>query len=290
MLDHRHGLAGNQISSFNPAYQIHRNCDGTGDIEFDFWDARKTRYYDSFNNLDSCEIEFQVQTCADEESFATGDRPLPIWGANKVTDASPLLPNSHLNSNLSPRTRIRAIEEGRKELMEMIRNLPESSYELSLKDIVDHQQHASEPEEVKGKEAQAAVPEDKIFLVETGQMKKQKNKKKKKRRKAEPICRSGSMDTDSFLIKTFLPSSLSFRKKSISEKSSKVSPSPSSEVSKKPVDSQWWIKRVFIRKNHKNREDSKNNNSSKSRYGDSSFFLPSFWLFFLFKKGKGKRQ
>ncbi|XVF14825.1 hypothetical protein REPUB_Repub09cG0094700 [Reevesia pubescens] len=267
MLDRRHGVSRNQISSFNPAYQIDSNCDGTGDIEFDFWSARKTWYYDTFNN---CEIEFQVQACV-EESF--GDCLSPLWRVNKVTDASPLLPNNHFYSNLSATARTQAIEEGRKELMEMIRNMPESSFELSLKDIVD-EQHASEA--VKEK----AVSKDKSFHLET----ESQMKKKRKKRKAGPISRSGSMDADSFLIKMFLPSSLSFKKKSKAENSSKVSPSPSCEGSEKPVDKQRWIKRIFIRRNHKNRADSSNNSidSSSNRHANRSS-LPGCWPFFPYK-------
>ncbi|WRX27091.1 hypothetical protein QQP08_019578 [Theobroma cacao] len=107
--------------------------------------------------------------------------------------------------NLSPATQTQAIEEGRKELMEMIRNMPEFSYELSLKDMVD-EQHASE--EVKGK----AVSEDESFCSETEAQTKKQKKKKRKKRKAGPISRSGGMEADSFLIKMFFPSSLSFKK------------------------------------------------------------------------------
>lgn len=255
MLDHRHGLGRDQVSSFNPypAYQMHSNCDGTGDIEFDFWSARKTWYY---NNLDGgCQIEPQVQACV-EESFASGNcsSPETEW------DASPLLTNSYFPGNLSPTTRTQTIEEGRKELMEMICKMPESSYELSLKDLVDLEQHG---EALKVK----AVSEEKSFHFET---------KKKKKRKASPISRTASMEADSFLIKMFSPSFLSFKKKSIAERTSKVSPNPPCEGSEKPVEKQKrdWIKRIFIRSNDKNREDSRsssNNNNSKSRY-----FLLSF--------------
>ncbi|XP_022750923.1 uncharacterized protein LOC111299754 [Durio zibethinus] len=276
MLDRRHGLTGNQISSFNPAYQIHSNCDGTGDIEFDFWSARKTWYYDTFSNSADCEIEFQVKACVGE---SYSDCPSPLWGAKRVTDASPLLSNSHFYSNLSPTTRKQAIEDGRKELMEMIRNMPESSYELSLKDIVDKQLG----EEVKVK----AASEDKSIHFETETLTKKQKTKKRKKRKAGPISRTGSMDADNFLIKMFFPSSLSFKRKSTAENSSKVSPSPSFEGSEKPVDKQRWIERIFNRRNHKNREDSSNNSSSRPTNRSS---LPHCWLFFPFKKSKAKRQ
>ncbi|XVE83364.1 hypothetical protein DITRI_Ditri16bG0083400 [Diplodiscus trichospermus] len=273
MLDHRHGLAQNPISSFNPSYQIHSNCDGTGDIEFDFWSARKTLYYDSFNNLDGCEIEFQFQACV-EDSF--GDCPSPLWGPKKETDSSPLLSNNHFCINLSPRARRQAIEEGKKQLMEMIRNMPESTYELSLKDIVDKQQ--SEAVKVE------AVSEDKSFHLETDSHATKQRTKERKKRKAGPLCRTGSMDADNFLIKMFFPCCPSLKKKSITENSSKVSPTPSGEGSEKHVDKQRWFKRIFIPKNHKNREDSSNKSSTSRPANRSS--LPGCWLFFLSKKNK----
>ncbi|XVE86510.1 hypothetical protein DITRI_Ditri18aG0039400 [Diplodiscus trichospermus] len=283
MLDYRHGLARNQVSSFHPAYQIARdNCPGKGDIEFDFWGARRTWYYDTFNNLDGSQIEFQVQACV-EESF--GDCPLPFLGVNKVSDSSPLLPNNHFYSNISPTTRKQAIEEGRKQLMDMIRNMPESSYELSLKDIVD-KQHVELAKE-------KAVSEDKNILFDT-ESQKMKQKKKRKKAKACQISRTGSMDADNFLLKMFFSTSLSFKKKSTADNRSKVSPNPSCEVSKRPVDKKWWIKRILLGRNHKNRQDGSDNgihsdNSSTSRHASKSS-LPGCWLFFLSNKSKAKKQ
>ncbi|XVF58805.1 hypothetical protein PTKIN_Ptkin07bG0095700 [Pterospermum kingtungense] len=244
-------LGREQPSSFNPPYQIHTNGDGTGDIEFDFWSARKTCYYHTFNNLDGSEA------CVVEESSSSSPK--------KVTDASPLLSNSY--------SRRQAIEEGRKELMEMICKMPESCYELSLKDLVDHEQH-----KVK------AVPEEKGFRFET-------ETQTKKKRKACPISTTASMEANSFLIKMIFPTSLSFKKKSTAENTSKVSPSPPCEGSNKQ---RWvWIKRIFNPRNDNNRQDStannNNNNSSRSR-ADNRSSLPGCWLFFDFKKSKVKRQ
>ncbi|KAK8672820.1 hypothetical protein V6N13_111179 [Hibiscus sabdariffa] len=258
MLDRRLGAAGDQISSFNPAYRIHNNRDGTGDIEFDFWSERETWYYNnsSSNNNnnnsdddDGSEVEFQVE---EEEEEGVGDCPSPSWGANKVTDVSPLLPNNHFYSNLSPTRRRQIIEEGRKELMEMVRNMPESCYELSLKDLVDRQNSS---EMVKEK----VVYEDKSFHFEA-------EMKKTDVVKTRSLSTTASMEVDTnFLLKMFFPSCLSFKKKSTAEYSSKVSLSPSCEGSKKPVDKKWWIKRIFIQRNNRNQEDNNNNNNNNSR-------------------------
>ncbi|PPS12181.1 hypothetical protein GOBAR_AA08465 [Gossypium barbadense] len=200
MLDRRYRVAGEQISSFNPAYKIHNDCDGTGDIEFDFWSEREACY-------------------------------------------------------ISPTRRRQMIEEGRKELMEMIRNMPESSYELSLKDLVDKQNSS---ETVKEK----VVLEEKGFRLETEIRTKKRTAKAKA--KTGSLSRTASMETDRLLLKMFFPSHLSFKKKSMAENSSKVSPSPSCEGSEMPVDKQWWIKRIFIQRDHKNKEDSCKNSSKSS--------------------------
>ncbi|KAG6435897.1 hypothetical protein SASPL_100778 [Salvia splendens] len=53
----------------------------------------------------------------------------PLWRNRSPSTSRPLL---------SPDSRAQAIARGRTELMEMVRHMPESSYELSLKDIVEH--------------------------------------------------------------------------------------------------------------------------------------------------------
>ncbi|GMI86688.1 hypothetical protein HRI_002338100 [Hibiscus trionum] len=221
MLDRRHGVTGHQISPFYPAYSTHNNRDEPGDIEFDFWGERQTWYYN--NNLD--EVEFEV------EAGCVGDCPSPLWGADKLTDTSPLLP-----SNLSPTRRRQIIEHGRKQLMDMVRNMPDSCYELSLKDLVDQQ---NSPETIKEK----VVYEHKSFRMET--------ETKKRKAKAGSLSRTASMEANHFLLKMFFPTCLSFKKKSTAEKNSR-------EGSEKPVGKKWWIKRIFFQRNHKNREDNSN--------------------------------
>ncbi|XP_039058865.1 uncharacterized protein LOC120202514 [Hibiscus syriacus] len=239
MLDRRHGVTGDQISSFNPAYRIHNNCDGTGDIEFDFWAARETLYFNDENLDDGCQVEFQV------EESCVEDCPSPSWGATKSTDDSPLLPDNHFYSNLSPSRRRQIIEQGRKELMEMVRNMPESNYELSLKDLVDRK---NPPEMVK----ERVVYEDKSLSSGT------ETKRRKTKTAAGSLSRTKSMEADHFLLKMSFPTRLvSFKKKSMAENSSRVSPSPP-EGSEKPASKKRWIKWIFMRRNHNNREDSSN--------------------------------
>lgn len=73
----------------------------------------------------------------------------PLLGHH--THRSSLPPNSRVQAiargqkelhnayrSLSPNSRVQAIVRGQRELMEMVKNMPESSYELSLKDLVEN--------------------------------------------------------------------------------------------------------------------------------------------------------
>lgn len=138
-------------------------------------------------------------------------------------EISNLLPQNHQNSCLSPKSRLRAIVDGRKELTEMINDIPESSYELSLKDIVDEQKTMGEEE-----------PED-IVLAEE---KKVKGKSQITiNTKTKQICRTESMETKVFLLKMFSPLSLGSKKGK-----ARKCPRQSSE---KSANKEWW-KTIFL--------------------------------------------
>ncbi|XP_056168370.1 uncharacterized protein LOC130134518 [Syzygium oleosum] len=129
----------------------------------------------------------------------------------------------HHYSNLSPSTRTRRIEEGRREMMEMIRNLPESSYELSLKDIVDNQLPLQENQE----------EEEEKFQFPSAEAESNKNQKRKKRKKVtrtpshqHQVSRCNSLETGTFLIKMFFPSFLALNKKPATSRNSRLKISP----------------------------------------------------------------
>lgn len=54
---------------------------------------------------------------------------------NIDNDSTLLIPHNHQHAKLSPGP----ISESRRQLMEMINNMPESCYELSVKDTADDQ-------------------------------------------------------------------------------------------------------------------------------------------------------
>lgn len=129
--------------------------------------------------------------------------------------------------------------------MEMIQDMPESCYELSLRDIVD-EQHVEEAGFRSKTEPQI--------------------KKKKKKIKARQMSRISSMESETFLLKMFFPSSLSFKKKSKAAGScSNVSPRPSPEGTKLSINKEWWMSRFFLAGENK-RSRGSSRNSSTSRY------------------------
>ena len=265
MLNHRQGFAGKPLYSSSPKYQIQSSHDSTGDIEFDFWGVHDsdTMYNENFSDQFGTEIEFQVQASLVQEGLGGVVNSLHLWKRNsskKVQyESSPLLPHDHHPSNLSPTSRRKVIADGRKQLMEMVKDMPESSYELSLKDLVN-EQHGLEEVQEGPVESQEDQP------------KKQTKNTKKGIKKVRQLSRIESLESETFLLKMFFPTSLSFKKKTKEGKSSKLSLSPSFEDTKDRIDKEWWLKRFFVTgENKRSRENSRNgstssSNSSTSRY------------------------
>ncbi|MED6207588.1 hypothetical protein PIB30_037108 [Stylosanthes scabra] len=125
----------------------------------------------------------------------------------KVVECSPFLPRSRRCNGLSDPSKIKAIEEGRKELMEMVQGMPDSSFELSFQDMVVHDKQVlqSQPyqdEENKKKQSLSNSSGK-------GQAKKpKKTKKSESINRPKQMMRVESMDSASFLLKMFIPTSL----------------------------------------------------------------------------------
>lgn len=289
MLDHRREPARNHVSSF-PA--VNKSQASAGDPEFDFWAARETRCYgSSIRDSNGGDTGFQVHTHGGE---GFGSYSPSLWKTSKsrntMQESSPLLPSNHQYSNLSTSMRMKAIEEGRKELMEMIHNMPESTYELSLKDIVDEEHIAEEIED-------ELILEDRNSLSETEvQISKQK-KNKKKSIKSGKISRSSSMDNEAFLLKIFFPSTRGSKRQVHTRKCSKISPKPSGVGSENRIYKGWSIKRILVTREGKNSEENSSSGSSSSsqsstdivRHGDGDS-LTGCLPFFFSKIGKNKNQ
>ncbi|KAL4273519.1 hypothetical protein GQ457_13G021950 [Hibiscus cannabinus] len=150
---------------------------------------------------------------------------------------------------LSPSSRAEAIARGQRELMEMVSKMPESCYELTLKDLVEYQQQpvVDEPKQESFAEGRGSNPVDEL----------NKYKKERQNSRKQQMNRSGSLDNGGFLLKMVFPVSLgSKKKKNTNNKNkkkndcntsnnSRVSPKPTvvADASAKTVDKDWWKKR-----------------------------------------------
>ncbi|KAJ6413711.1 hypothetical protein OIU84_006507 [Salix udensis] len=274
---------------------MHPSFDGKVDVEFDFWGAGETQHYS--DDRGGSGVDFQAQV---EEEFA--DYSLSLWetdmARNFRNESSPLLPRGHHYSNISPRSRLQVMAEGRRKLMEIVHSLPESSYELSLKDIVDEQQT---PEGAQDEMPKRRASSD--FKPEAQIIKKKKTMKTNSFSKSGNISRIGSMEKETFLIKMFIPTSLSFKIRDNTRNGSKVLPRSSVELTDKRADKKWWIKRILFKGERKNSGKSSStstissnssprtssSSSSSDRY-DNMEALPSCWPLLLTWKNRRSRQ
>ncbi|PIM99246.1 hypothetical protein CDL12_28263 [Handroanthus impetiginosus] len=158
------------------------------------------------------------------------------------SETCPLLPQKHHYSYPSPTSRLGAIVDGRREMMEMIKDMPESFYELSLKDyIVDDKQNMDEVHE-------KVVTEEKKVKRKT----ESKTPPKSKNTKGNQICRTESMESEVFLLKMFLPVSLISKKKRKGKDRSKDCKGQSSEGSEKRAGKEWWKTMFLAAKDNQN--------------------------------------
>ncbi|XP_073157571.1 uncharacterized protein [Henckelia pumila] len=246
--------------------------------DFRFWEESVPIHRQSPGDY----IEFRVQKHHDhdQDESSTTDSP-PLWTKTpkNSTAKSPLLPHDHhYSSCLSPASRSRAILEGKRELMEMIKDLPESSLELSLKDMVeDHAEVMKEVvlvEEIKKTNSNHKIGKRIIH-----------NNKKNTTIASSKICRTESMESGVFLLKMFLPASLiSSKKRSDSRKwptdhNIGPPPPPPEGSEKSQASSRWWKITFLFLRDYKNRRHIGGNINSEmnNRLNDGSC---QWWLCF----------
>ncbi|MED6132475.1 hypothetical protein PIB30_019450 [Stylosanthes scabra] len=129
----------------------------------------------------------------------------------KVVECSPFLPRSRRCNGLSVSdpSKIKAIEEGRKELMEMVQGMPDSSFELSFQDMVVHDKQVLQSQPYQDEENKRKQNRSSSNSSGKGQAKKPKKAKKSESiNRPKQMMRVESMDSASFLLKMFIPTSL----------------------------------------------------------------------------------
>ncbi|KAJ8769143.1 hypothetical protein K2173_000918 [Erythroxylum novogranatense] len=250
------------------------------EADFDFWGENEVQYGRNLSNGRGSELEFQPQF--EQEEFHDYPRP----GSSPKYESSPLLPCTNDGRGLPPESQSQAISEARRRLMVMVSNMPESSQELSLKDIIDEQQVSQQEEEKK------LILEDTSFDFNSGdQIPKQKRVKANNTTMTCPLSKTASMDRETFLIRMFIPTSLSWKRKLQARNDSKISPTQPFDGSEGHLERNSWIKSFFILgKSRKSETSSRSSNSSSniSASRHTSFFL-SCWPSFPRKDRKSKR-
>lgn len=186
----------------------------------------------------------------------------PLWQNSLPAPGSPLRVRHHLHHHarvMSPSSRAEAIARGQSELMEMVKNMPESCYELSLKDLVEQparvvveSQEECLIKDYSSSQKPVAVQQQVVERVKRQESsKKNNNNTNNNEKKTGKMARSGSMDNRGLFLKILFPISVGGSKKkknqsgSVGKTLAKVSPKPTegSEKSTKSVDKEWWKKK-----------------------------------------------
>ncbi|KAJ7965462.1 Patatin-like phospholipase domain protein [Quillaja saponaria] len=172
--------------------------------------------YNSWEAINTAQSYSNFGTESEEVHYSSLNSP-PLW--KTTPPRSSIHPQNHYQSQ-SQTARVQAIARGQKELMEMVTNMPESSYELSLKDLVDHSLVEVRQE---SREDERHLNSENVY--------RKVNSKKIIDHKAQ-IKRNESIQSGGFYLKMVFPTFLCFgskkkKKKKNENKSAKVSPRPS---------------------------------------------------------------
>ncbi|KAL9313903.1 hypothetical protein ACSQ67_019355 [Phaseolus vulgaris] len=256
----------------NSTHQTHSLHESEGDREFSFWGSSNIT---PSNDCDQSQSQGNEARFNKEAHFGeTHQRK------NFKFEYSPFC------STASDPSRRKAVAQGQRELMEMVQDMPESSYELSFQDMVVHEKHVLEPEQPHQNETSF----NNTHMQSSGNKAqlKELNKKNKTKGNSRPgqILRVESMDSETFLLKLFFPISLDWMKKDKMKNGSKVSSRPSLKESIKQVGKDWRIKRFSFSGN--NTEDGM---TDTNRYVDHSFsFSNGCWSFLPCAKNKTENK
>ncbi|KAK3043658.1 hypothetical protein RJ639_000074 [Escallonia herrerae] len=272
-------------------YSLERVNDG-----YDRWGAadygakaRKTaQNYENYRTGNSGGVQFRPNSIQDDSGVCSP----PLWRTSPPLSPGHPHPQQNNFRHLSPASRSQAIARGQWELMEMVKNMPESSYELSLKDLVEKRRVDIQEER---------IVEERNFG--SGNAYQRVNAKRQ-----ESIIRSGSFDNSNskgLFLKMAFPFSLGSNKK----KKNSAATNPWAKVSPKPevmdkspkggAEKEWWRKRFSASGESESGVTSSNSgstgssgssgssSSSRSNSGrTNSACSPSFCTFFESKKSK----
>lgn len=221
--------------------------------------ARNTaKNYAKYNSWNGTEVRFAPEMKAIDDS---GICSPPLWTTSPPRSPEHRAAGNHYRS-LSPASRTQAIVRGQKELMEMVRNMPEACYELSLKDLVE--------QPFIDQARQETVPEERALY-------RRESSKKMNEKRLQARRSTGGIDSGGLYLKMGLPFSIGSRKNklknesSVTNTSAKVSPKPPvAEGSVKGVDKEWWKMRFSVSGESTESGGSSSNSGSMKSSGSSS--------------------
>jgi hypothetical protein len=251
-------------------FRNEQNYNGSAAVSFGPQVRKTVQNYQDYMVLNGGGVQFRVSGIEDE----SGVYSPPLWKTSPPRSPVHVRQNTNYQY-MSPASRTQAIAKGQVELMEMVKNMPESSYELSLKDLVDHN--------IKVQQDHSKDQESLVDKKKTG-FQKAKSKGKVTERKVS-MTRSGSIDhTKGMFIHMRFPN-LSFRSKNkkkhkASNPFARVSPKPEGEkvVLKKTCFlsehdigvNDWWKKRFSVLSESESGVTSSNSDSKSSRNSSSN--------------------
>lgn len=222
---------------FNP--QVSNNQNHNSSNNFNHHATNKHR----FNSNVSGGVQFSLETMEEENSGVCSP---PLWRNTSPPDS----PMRHTNHGvLSPASRAQAIARGKREIMEMVQNMPETSYELSLKDLVEQRK---EYVDTSVDETQSMEENEERSILRGNYKKKASVKRQESNKTGKIVVRNGSTNHNKGLfINMFFPFSVGSKKKktsittslSFGKDSIKYSPKP--ELFDKSVGDRrdWWWKK-----------------------------------------------
>lgn len=169
------------------------------------------------------------------------DQPLEYGFRLSSPQRSPQFYRSNYQS-LSPTSKALAIATGQKELMEMVNNMPESCYELSLRDLVEQPMALGEREETGVNARDSNLGGDReIFSRE--------NRKSRKETRALVGRSTGNLENGGLYLKMGLPKSIGTTTTKKKKKKNDSGSNMSAKVSPKPpqlVEKDWWKRRLSV--------------------------------------------
>ncbi|KAF6167125.1 hypothetical protein GIB67_029763 [Kingdonia uniflora] len=249
-IDLQHGLEKDHVYPSQPVRRINNNSNRSKASTMNYGTHTRRRI-PNYNNYGD-PIEFRPRG----EDGGPGVTSPPLWKSTSPPARDTTAVQRHNNyNNLSPASRTQAIARGRQELMEMVKHMPESCYELSLRDLVEKPK-LQEVEQILAQHADTPT--------------QKKNRKVNKANKSKSqMLPSKSMNNGPVLLKMFLPISLRQKEKSL--QTGKVSPRPSvREGEKGGADKEWWKKRSSVTEENENDRPTSIGGSTSSSNSNSN--------------------